>query len=247
LFGLLADGLNPIGSSTAIQTLSPTIIDPFVALSENKDWTGKPIAKKDFDSMHPTAGHTRAKDTATPWAKFISKAVNYATGGTEYKPGVLSPTPDQIDYLVGQATGGVGREIGKLAQVGGATIQGDEIPLYKVPLVGRFVGTTEGQAAESSRFYENLKSIGTHKAQIDGLKRDHKGGEIGVYVRDNPEARMLPMATKFQEEVSKLNHRKRELVKQGASAERIKIINMQITARMKQFNDQVRRMEESAK
>ena len=247
LFGLLADGLNPIGSSTAIQTLSPTIIDPFVALSENKDWTGKPIAKKDFDSMHPTAGHTRAKDTATPWAKFLSKAVNYATGGTEYKPGVMSPTPDQIDYVVGQLTGGVGRELGKLAQVGGATIQGDEIPLYKVPLVGRFVGTTEGQAAESSRFYENLKSIGTHKAQIDGLKRDHKGGEIGAYVRDNPEARMLPMATKFQEEVSKLNHRKRELIKQEASAERIKIINMQITARMKQFNDQVHRMEESAK
>ena len=58
---------------------------------------------------------------------------------------------------------------------------------------------------------------------------------------------MLPMATKFQEEVSKLNHRKRELIKQEASAERIKIINMQITARMKQFNDQVHRMEESAK
>jgi DNA-binding CsgD family transcriptional regulator len=245
LVGLFADAFNPIGSAgLSLQTLTPTIIDPLAALSENKDFTGKPIARKDFDSLKPTAGHTRAKDTATPWAKLISYGVNMATGGTDYKPGLASPTPDQIDYLIGQVTGGVGREIGKLSQVGGSTLSGEEIPLYKIPLVGRFVGSTEGQAAEASRFYNNLREIGEHKAEIDGLRKDRKGAEAAAYLKENRQAMLVPMADKVHREVSRLGRVKRELIKAGASPERVKSIDAQITLRMKLLNDRVRALEE---
>lgn len=240
MLGLFLDAFNPIGSGTVMQTLAPTIMDPLAALAENKDWTGKPIAKKDFNSLTPTAGHTRAKDTATPWAKMISYGVNIATGGTDYKPGLASPTPDQIDYLIGQVTGGVGREVGKLAQVGGGAMSGEEVPLYKIPLVGRFVGTTEGQAAEASRFYNNLRQLGEHKAEIDGLRKDHKGKELSTYLRENREAQLVPMADKIQRDVSKMQQIKRDLIKKDASRERVKLIDMQITARMKVLNDRVR-------
>ena len=43
---------------------------------------------------------------------------NYLSGGGEYGIGVVSPTPDQIDYLLGQLTGGVGREVGKVLTTG---------------------------------------------------------------------------------------------------------------------------------
>lgn len=244
LIGVFADAFNPVGSAgLSLQTLTPTIIDPLAALAENKDFTGKPIAKKDFDSMRPTAGHTRAKDTATPWAKVISWSVNAATGGTDYKPGLASPTPDQIDYLIGQVTGGVGREAGKLAQVATGTATGEEVPLHKIPLVGRFVGTTEGQSAEASRFYENLRQIGAHKVEIDGLRRDRKGSEIGAYLRENKEARLVPMADKIQREVSELNKRKRELIKKDAPRERVKLIDQQITAKMRILNTRVKALE----
>lgn len=243
--GLFADAFNPIGSAgMSLQTLTPTIIDPLAALSENKDFTGKPIAKKDFDPMHPSAGHTRAKDSATPWAKFISEAINFATGGTDYKPGLASPTPDQIDYLIGQVTGGVGREVGKITQVVGGGISGEEVPLHKIPLVGRFVGTTEGQSAEASRFYNNLQSIGEHKVEVDGLRHDRKVAEAAAYQRENPEAMLVPMATKLQAEVSKLNKVKRELLKNDGSKERVKLIDMQITQKMKLLNDRVRMLHE---
>jgi hypothetical protein len=190
------------------------------------------------------AGHTRAKDTATPWARLISYGVNWLTGGTDYKPGLASPTPDQIDYLIGQITGGVGREVGKLAQVATSTVSGEELPMHKIPLVGRFVGTTEGQAAEASKFYNNLRELGEHKAEIDGLKKDKKGKEIGVYLRENKEARLVPMAEKIQRDVSKLNSQKRDAIKAGASRERIKIMDMQITARMRILNKQMKALEE---
>lgn len=247
LVGLFADAFNPIGGAgLSLQTLTPTIIDPLAALAENKDWTGKPIARKDFSSLKPTAGHTRAKDTATPWAKAISYAVNMATGGTDYKPGMVSPTPDQIDYLIGQATGGVGREASKLSQVASSTLSGEELPLYKIPLVGRFVGTTAGQAAEASRFYENMREIGEHDSELTGLRKDHKMAERAQYMRENREAMLVPIANKTYREVSKLNTQKRDLIKAGASRDRVKLIEQQITARMRAFNTRVEAMREPA-
>ena len=238
LIGLLSDAFNPIGSAgLSIQTLTPTIIDPLAALSENRDWTGKPIAKEDFNQLKPTAGHTRAKNTATPWSKAISYGVNMLTGGTDYKPGIVSPTPDQIDYVIGQVTGGVGREVGKLAQVGSSAITGEELPLYKVPVVGRFVGTTEGQAAEAGKYYDNLKEIGSHQVEIEGLTKDHKGFEAAQYRRENPAAKLIDFAHSIESDVTKLNKEKRDLIKKGSSAERVKMIEAQITRKMKTLND----------
>ena len=52
-----------------------------------------------------------AKDSASTVGKGLSKAINAVTGGTEYRPGAWSPTPDQIDFVIGQLTGGIGREL----------------------------------------------------------------------------------------------------------------------------------------
>lgn len=120
---------------------------------------------------------------------------------------------------------------------------GEDLPLFKMPLVGRFVGTTEGNAAESSRFYENLKQIGAHKAEIDGLKRDHKPLEIIRYLRENPDAKLLTAATHVEEQISKLTHLRNTLVKKDVPSERIKAINEQITARMSHFNKVVKQRE----
>jgi len=112
LLMLAMDAFNPVGGGASFaQTLTPTVLDPVMALSENKDWTGKEIAREDMNPLAPTPGHTRAKDVASEAGKVVSKAVNKATGGTEFQPGGLSPTPDQIDYIIGQVTGGVGREL----------------------------------------------------------------------------------------------------------------------------------------
>jgi hypothetical protein len=66
LLAVFAEAFNPIGSAgLSIQTIAHTAIDPLVALSENKDWTGKPIAKEDFNKLSPTPGFSRNKDTAS--------------------------------------------------------------------------------------------------------------------------------------------------------------------------------------
>jgi hypothetical protein len=65
LVGMFADAFNPIGNAgLSMQTLAPTALDPLVALTENKDWTGRPIARTS-SSNKAIPGHALARDTST--------------------------------------------------------------------------------------------------------------------------------------------------------------------------------------
>ena len=237
--GAFMEMFNPIGNAGwSAQTLAPTIVDPLVALSENRDWTGKPIAKKDMNSLNPTPGYTRAKETASWFGKELSYFLNLASGGTKYKPGLVSPTPDQIDYLIGQVTGGVGRELQKVEQTVTSSVTGEELPPYKIPLAGRFYGDSKSSASESNRFYENLTRLNEHENEIKGRRKNRENP--GEYLRENPEARLVNMANQVERDVSEMRKRRREMLEKGASKESIKLIEERITTRMKRFNDRVR-------
>ena len=235
-----AGAFNPVGGGTVGQILAPTVVDPVMALAENKDNFGRPIAKEDVSGLRPTPGYLRTKETATPWSKGLSKFLNYASGGTEFKKGVFSPTPDQIDYLAGVATGGLGREISKGAQTIGATISGEELPTYKIPLASRFYGNTSEAASVASKFYENIQRLNEHAAEIKGRRETRQ--DVSEYIKDNPEARLTAMATTLYNNINTLSKQKKLAMERGLPRERIKQIETQMQAQMKRLNDRVREM-----
>jgi len=243
LTGMYLEAFNPIGNAGwSAQTLAPTFADPIVALTENRDWTGKPIARKDFSSLDPTPGYTRAKDTASWFSTQLAKFLNYASGGTEFKPGTLSPTPDQIDYLIGQVTGGLGREALKVEQTITKTATGEELPPYKIPVVGRFYGETKSSAAESGRFYKNLTELNEHENEIKGRRENRE--PVADYLKDNPEARLAPLARNTYSDIQKLRKRKEQLLERDAPRESIKQVEAMITKKMQAFNARVDAMKE---
>ena len=241
--GALLDAFNPIGNAGwSMQTLAPTAVDWLAALAENKDWTGKRIALEDRSDLAPTPGYTRAKETSTWLSKQMAYYLNLASGGTKYKKGELSLTPDQIDYLIGFATGGVGRELMKAEQTATSAVTGEDLPPYKVPLLGRFYGDAESKAAESNRFYENLRRMNEHEAEIKGRRENRENP--GEYRAENPESRLIFLANKTERDVQKMRQRRREMLEKGASKESIQLIEQRIAARMKRFNDRVREVAE---
>lgn len=239
MVAMYAEAFNPIGQAAgaSMQTLAPTALDPLVALTENRDNFGRPIAREDFNDLAPTPGHTRAKDTASWFGRRVSEFLNWSTGGTDYQPGQFSPTPDQIDYLVGQATGGVGREILKAEQTVRSRMTGEELPAHKVPLIGRLYGETRGQAPQAARYYENIRRLNLHEAEIKG-RRAH-GEPLEDYLQEHPETKLVALANKTESQVKKLRRRKRELLERGASPEAVRMIEQQITARMTALNERV--------
>lgn len=240
LLGSFFEAFNPIGSAGwSVQTIAPTFADPLVALSENRDAFGKEIAKKDRSSTSPTPGFSRTKDTASWLSKQLAWGLNRITGGTDYTQGALSPTPDQLDYVFSQATGGVGREVMKIEQAASAWMTGEELPPYKYPLgVGRFVGDVKSQSAESNRFYANLTRLNELENEIKGRAKD--GGDVAGFLRSNPLATLVPAGNQMERAVSELRSRKRKLIAQNAPKATIKALEGQIATQMKVLNDRVK-------
>jgi hypothetical protein len=236
---LMFDTFSPVGGgSSAAQIASPTLADPFVALIENKDWTGKPISRPDMNTLNPGPGHERAKETASVWARAISEGINMMSGGTEYTPGRLSPTPDAVDYVLGQLTGGVGREISKVSATMTSAATGEDLPAHKIPLVGRFYGDATGQSKEGTAFYKNVIEINKHEREVKG--REANDEDVEGYFAKNPTAELVKEGSKAEREVSKLRKQRRELVKSGASKSEVQEIEAEITDAMKEFNDLVK-------
>jgi hypothetical protein len=245
LLGSLFETFNPIGSAGwSAQTIAPTFADPLVALSENRDSFGKPIAKEDRSSLSPTPGFSRTKDTASVLSKKLAWGINRLSGGTDYTQGVISPTPDQLDFLFGQVTGGVGREVMKLEQAATSWMSGEELPPYKYPLgVGRFIGNTNAQASDSNRFYANLTRLNELEAELKG--RAKEGEDVKGFMKDNPEASLVDMANAAETTVTKLRSMKRKMIAARRPKAEVKQIETRIQSVMKSLNDRVRPMRES--
>jgi hypothetical protein len=246
IFESLLSAFNPIGNAGwSFQTFAPTLADPFVALGENRDYTGKKIAREDFNSLDPTPGFTRYKESSTAFSRGLAEFMNSMSGGTKDAPGKFSPTPDQIDYLIGQIFGGVGREAMKIERTVRSQITGEELPPSAIPLAGRFYGDTKGSSAVSNAFYENLRDMNVHENTVKGMRKRKEN--VQEYYRENPEARMFEEAGRVEREIQTLRKRRRELVEKKAPKENVRAIEERITARMKRFNDKVRQREEKKK
>jgi hypothetical protein len=244
LADVILDAFNPIGNAGwSAQSISPTVFDPLVALFENKDWTGKKIAKEDVSKLDPTPGYTRAKENASWISRQLSYYLNLASGGDKDKPGEFSPTPDQIDYLIGQVTGGLGREILKAAKTTEAMITGEELAPYNIPLAGRFYGDTKAGYAESSRFYKNLEELNILENQLKG--RQSRKESVTEFVKENPKLRLVESARETERNIRELRKQRNDLVEKGASREAVKAKENLITNQMKRLNDQVKKLEET--
>lgn len=246
IFESLLGAFNPIGNAGwSFQTLAPTVADPIVALMENRDWTGKKIAREDFNELDPTPGFTRYKEASSTFSRQLAKLMNTMSGGTEDAPGRISPTPDQIDFLIGQIFGGVGREALKVERTIRSTVTGEELPPHAIPLVGRFYGDTKGSSAISNAFYENLKQMNIHENSVKGMRKRKEN--VQEYYRENPEARLFEEAGSVEREVQALRKRRRQLVEKDAPKELVKSIEEKISTKMSRFNEKVKRREEAGK
>ena len=239
---MLANAFNPLGGGGLLQMATPTVADPIVALIENRDAFGRPISRESR-ATSPVPGYQLSRDPSPSISQFLAEFINTVTFGDKDKKGLLSPTADQIDYLAKQLGGGVYREASGILTFVSNEIQDKETPDYKVPLVGKIVGDLNSPPAISQRFYSNVIKMAEHEASIKGrMERRESATE---YLRKNPEASLWRRANTLENEISKLNRRRRELVEKEAPVERIKQIDDQKTRMMKQFNDQVRKYNQS--
>jgi len=234
---LILDSFNPLGGGQLAQVITPTIADPIIGIATNRDTFGRPISREDRPS-NPTPGYTRSRENANVFSKYLAEILNDISGGTSYKKGLLSPTADQIDYLVGQATGGVGREIQKSFETVKSQYTGEDQPTYRVPLLGRVYGDVNTPAAITSNFYENIKIMAEHENEIKGRAKNKEN--VSEYLKEYPESKMISYANQVESDVAKINKLKKDLIQLDQPKDKIQKLENQKINIMRLFNNRLK-------
>lgn len=238
LMGMMADSFNPIGNAgISMQTVLPTVFDIPAALFENKDFAGREIAREDFNSLDPTAGYERNKEGVSAVGDYVARAIDYVSGGNGYTAGALSPTGDQVDYLIGQLTGGVGRLALNITATAQAAVTGEDLPNYKIPVVGRMIGDANEASAISGRFYDGIKEMNGHKKTVEGMEED--GKDTTSYFQKYPEADFFGEAQDYERDISKLRKEKKQLKEDGATQQEIDYVTEEMQMLMVEFNQKI--------
>ena len=242
---LILDSFNPLGSGGFLQMIAPTALDPFAAIKTNKDAFGRPIYKEDR-ATNPTPGYTRSRENSTAISQALAEFLNWATSpaGTKYTKGWASPTADEIDYLVGQVTGGTGREIIKGAEYVSSWFTGEEIQPHRKPIIGKIYGDTDSPGAISAKFYDNVTEMAKHENEIKNLSKHHESAT--EYKADHPDWRFMGRANYLENQVSAINAQKKALRERGGREEQIKRLDERKTAMMKKFNDDIKKAQVTA-
>ena len=184
LFSAIWNAFNPLGGEkTLLQSVSPTITDPLVELSTNRDWTGRPIKPEQsrFELKKPES--QLYWSSVSPTSKAIAQWLNEATGGSTIRPGAIDISPEVLDYLVGELTGGAGSFINRATNAVIKLSRGEEIPLRKIPFVRVFAGDPPEyrSAQDFFKFGEEVKRTmaeyeavaTTHTPEAEVFKRTH--------------------------------------------------------------------------
>jgi Large polyvalent protein associated domain 38 len=242
------EGFNPLGGAgNFIQTILPAIADPIVGLLQNRDAFNRPIAKEDIDKSKPTPGWTRAKEGATGLSKKLAYGINFLSGGGEFGIGALSPTPDQVDYTLGQITGGLGREVSKGAQSVGTAINAvtgtpqEETPWYRVPVVGRLYGNVNEPGNVKAQIYADKESINAldyeHKQMLKAGERE-RAAEL---LAEHPEIRLKSRIDTLLREEAELR-KQRVKLRANSDVEAVNATNAKIDEKLIRLRDEIRRV-----
>jgi hypothetical protein len=220
------DSFNPLQSATLLQMISPTIVDPFAQIGENKTFFGSPLMP---------AGNSFAKfdkpnsqkywDSARSSSKFIASHLNELTGGDTVSKGLIDISPETLDLVLDTFTGGAGRFFSDSALLGINAMSGEETPLTKTPIIRRFMGDKSeykisgDYRKNSSHIYELIERMETYPEKAQALKKDR------TY-------RLYVQVKLFDSNIRKLNKMKNRV----KNEQKKKIIKERINKLKKAFN-----------
>jgi hypothetical protein len=150
--------------------LTPTIGQPVISLIANENYFGRTI----FNENNPY-NKTPKPDSELGRGKYKNlerwtKALNKASGGSEFVPGTADINPDKAGFILEWFTGGAGKTIRRAKQTAEAVKEGGDIEARNIPFYRVFVGETNDYQ-DRTEYYDNL-------ALLNQLIKESKEGDL---------------------------------------------------------------------
>ena len=203
LAGSVLESFNPTQDGSLLQTLSPTILDPLVRVSENKDWHGGPLYpnyNKSADNY--TKFYSGARQSSRNIAEWLAET--FRDEETTKIPQLLDISPEWIDMAFDFTTGALGRFAADTGTMTRKLMQGEAWEYKEIPIVRKLVGNVAPSDIKME-FYESYYTILDMDSRIrkqitDGNPEKAKAMRLGVGNR----LKMVPMAKLTKKKLRKI-------------------------------------------
>lgn len=243
LFSSIGNAFNPFGESSNIfLSIVPTIAKPLASVSVNQDVFGRKIHKESTPGK-PSPGYLRTSEKSNPFSQGMAEAINWMTGGGQFKQGAISPTGDDIDYLATQYAGGLGRELKGIYKAGAKAFKGEALDVNEIPVISKYFGTSDRKGAIARNFYDNVNNIAAYAYEHKNLLATDQDLKASKLENKYPEYELNAYGQKLVRSISALNKQHERLSKEKGSASELKAIEADQLELMKEFNAEVDRMQ----
>ena len=164
-------------------------------------WANQPDSELYFKDVNP------ASKAVTEW-------LNRHTGGSKYREGAISVSPETIEMLVETFTGGAGKMAKDVLNLPFAVADGD-LSIRNVPIARRLIGTMP-TGINRQIYFENREEMSTFVRELKSATKDDRPGLIR-----EPLYKMVGAFERTEERIRDLNKQKKEIVSKKGNTDRI--------------------------
>lgn len=213
LLTTIVDAFNPIGGSESLLNLiAPTIADPIVDLTRNRDYADRPIMPEQSQFGPEVPDAQRYWGSVGPHWKAITDFLTEVTGGDDVRPGAIDVSPETLEHLFGVVTGAAGaffdRNVGLAQKLFDPEA---ELGIGDVPVIRKAVGGKPGWY-DKAAFYERLDAIEQAKAYAKGYQAKGDQGAHAAFMRESAALlRLEPMAKQSQKAMNTIRKQRSAL------------------------------------
>lgn len=187
---------NPLGSNTLLGMAAPTIADPFLEVSLNRNFADRQIQPEPSPFETPKPASENYFPSVSTISRKSAEWINALTGGDDVIKGAVSVSPEVLDYTFAFVTGGVGRFIGSLGSLATAPFDPERtITSADIPFVRKLTGT-KPEWLDKSLFYDRIKQV---EEAVDNAEQYEKSGRteaFAAYAKRNETVMSLESETK---------------------------------------------------
>lgn len=238
------NAFNPLGGEeNLLQLVSPTLIDPFLEVGQNRNYFGEKI-KPEQPQFGPEKPESQLYwSSVRPVSKRIAEGLNRMTGGSTIKPGVVDLSPEVMDHFFDFLTGGAGVFTANSIHAITNFIKGEPIKTNRIPFVRKFLGEPRAfyDVGEFERHFDEIE------AAHQNVKRLQESGDFRAAQQFRAEHRKAleayGRARVTNEFIATLRRQRKEIegsrfLSAADRRQRAEEINRRISEQAKRFNKQ---------
>jgi Inorganic Pyrophosphatase/Large polyvalent protein associated domain 38/C-terminal domain on Strawberry notch homologue/P-loop containing NTP hydrolase pore-1 len=150
----------PMNLGNGWEALIPTAFKSIIDVNwTNRNFFGSPINElaSQYDKT-PAPDAYQYYPSASLFSQRMADSLNKATGGNDFRPGLIDVSPGSIDYMASYHMGGLGSFIKRIADGADRILNDEPMEVSQIPFVRKVVGKNNPMF-ETGLAYDRMKEV----------------------------------------------------------------------------------------